>query len=270
MIKIDDLSYKYRDGDTVLSNICLEIQEGEFVSIVGKNGAGKSTLGKLLAGLLKPTKGTIYIDDLDTKKKENFFNIRQKIGIVFQNPENQLIFNNVYDEIAFCLNNLQKDHIEDRIQTSLEMVGMQDHTKRDIFELSLGQKQRIVIAETLSIKPKYILFDEPTTMLDSKGKEDIYKILKSLHQQGYTIIYITNILEEVLLSDRVIVIDQCEIVKEIKKEDYIDAISILEEYGVKTPKIVELVMELRKRGFSIHTKNFEIKEIVEQIVGGMT
>ncbi len=145
---------------------------------------GKSTLSKLIAGLLKPRFGKITVDNINTANKKEFYNLRKKIGMVFQNPENQIIFNNVYDDIAFALKNLELDNAEIRIKTSLEKLKMEKYLKSPTYELSLGQKQRVTIAGVLAVNPKYIIFDEPTTMLDSEGKEDVYEIVKTLKKQG--------------------------------------------------------------------------------------
>ena len=180
MININNLEFNYKNGNKVLKDVNLTINDGEFISIIGKNGTGKSTLGRLIAGLMKPTNGTIFIDELDSSDKKNFMKIREKIGVVFQNPENQLLFNNVYDELSFGLKNLKKDAIDERIDESLAMVGMRELKNEEIYNMSLGQKQRIAIAEAISLSPKYLIFDEPTTMLDSMGKEDVHIIVKAL------------------------------------------------------------------------------------------
>ena len=160
MIKIEDVSFRYKNSENVLENINLEINEGEFISIVGKNGTGKSTILNLLAGLTKPTKGKVFIDDIDTKSKKDFINLRKKVGIVFQNPDNQILFPRVHEDIEFALKNLDIEDKEKRIEESLEVVNMLEFKNSDTYELSLGQKQRINIASMLAIKPKYLILDE--------------------------------------------------------------------------------------------------------------
>lgn len=164
---------------------------------------GKSTLAKLIAGIIKPTKGKVLIEGKDTKKKQNFLEIRRQIGIVFQNPETQIIFNNVEDEMRFGLENLGIDKQEEKISQALKKVGLEGTNKQEAFTLSLGQKQRLCIASVLAMQTKYIVFDEPTAMIDPKGKKDIYKIVKQLKQDGYTIIYVTNVIEEIELADEI-------------------------------------------------------------------
>lgn len=169
MINIENLEYYYSKEKKILDNINLKINDGEFISIIGKNGSGKSTFAKLIAGILKCKKNTIFIDNEDIRKIDNK-NIRKKIGLVLQNPENQIIFNNVYDDIEFALKNLDLNDREIRIKNALKDVGMEEYINSETYTLSLGQKQRITIAEMLSVGTKYIIFDEPTTMIDSRRK----------------------------------------------------------------------------------------------------
>lgn len=260
MIKICDLSFKYKNSNNILNNINLEIQEGETIAIVGENGSGKSTLAKLISGILKIKQGEIIIDNLNLSKKEEHKDAVKKIGIVFQNPENQIIFNNIYDELSFSLKNLTKEEKEERIENSLKKVNMFDYINKDLYELSLGQKQRIAIAEVLARKPKYIVFDEPTTMIDSNGKEQIYNIMRNLKDEGYTIIYTTNLAEEILLADRILIIKNGQIVNEIKKEKLMESVDILEENNIKLPMIIQIAEKL-----GINLKEFTIDELIIEI-----
>jgi len=266
MININNVKFTYKNGNKVLNGINFSINDGEFISVIGKNGAGKSTLGRLLSGLIKPTAGEIIIDGLNSSDKKNFLKIREKIGVVFQNPETQLLFDNVYDDMAFGLKNLKKDAIDERIEESLAMVGMREYKNKEIYDMSLGQKQRVAIAEALSLSPKYLVFDEPTTMLDSMGKEDVHMIVNSLKKAGYTIIYITNMADEILLSDRIVLLDKGNISLELNKNEILDNVELLKEYGVRIPTVIHLLMELRKNGIEIESKNFEIKEIVGELL----
>ena len=179
MIKLENVYYKYKTEKNILEDINLEIYEGEIISIIGKNGTGKSTLLNLMAGIIKPNKGNIIVDNINTKSKKDFIELRKKIGILFQNPDNQILFPKVYEEMEFALKNLDISNREQRIEEALKMVNMEELKQEEIYELSLGQKQRINIASILAIKPKYIAFDEPTTMIDSKEKEKIYNIMKT-------------------------------------------------------------------------------------------
>ena len=218
MIKVENVSFKYKNSDKkILDNLNFEVKDGEIIVIVGQNGSGKSTIGKLISGIIKLKQGNITVDDLMIKDKK----VQDKIGIVFQNPENQIIFNNIYDELSFSLKGLEKSEIERRIENSLQQVGMLEYKNNDLYSLSLGQKQRIMIAEVLTKKPKYIIFDEPTTMIDSEGKESIYQIIANLKDEGYTIICITNLADEILIADRTLILKNGKIAHEIKKEDLI-------------------------------------------------
>lgn len=265
MIKIKNVTYGYKKGKDVLKDITIDIKDKETVVIMGKNGSGKSTLGKLISGIIKPKKGKILIDDLDIADKKNQEEIRKKIGIVFQNPENQIIFNNVQDEVSFALKDLEKEEIEKRIKDSLCKVHMEDKIKDDLYELSLGQKQRIVISEVLAKQPQYIVFDEPTTMIDSKGKEKIHHIIEELKKDGYTILYITNMAEEILLADRIILMDDGKIAEEIKREDLLERLEVLEKYDVKIPVLLEVLQGLKKEGIEINLEDYSVPELVTKL-----
>ena len=256
MIDISNLNYKYKHGQTVLEDINLRINQGEIVSIIGKNGSGKSTLARLISAITMPETGTILIDGIDTRDQERFIEIRKNIGIVFQNPENQIIFNNVHDDMIFALDNLGIENQEERIQEALKQVQMEEYINHDTYELSLGQKQRITIAGVLSIKPKYIVMDEPTAMLDPEGKEEIRKIIKELKKLGYTIIYITNIIDEIFISDRVVILEKGSIIKEFKTKDILENIEFLKDHNIAIPKIVELMEELKKNNIDIDINDF--------------
>lgn len=259
MINIENVSFKYKNSNYILKNINFSVNDGEVIAIVGKNGSGKSTLGRLISAITKLKEGTITIDNINISK--NLKTVREKVGIVFQNPENQIIFNNIYDELSFSLRNLNKEEIENRISTSLKQVDMFDFKDKDLYTLSLGQKQRIMIAEILAKNPKYIILDEPTTMIDSYGKEKIHNIILDLKQKGYTIICITNISDEILLADRTLILDNGEIVAEIKKQELIDKYDILEKYGIKIPTLLSILVKLKTNGIDLPIKDFSVEEL---------
>lgn len=267
MIKLENVDFKYKNSDYILKNINLNINEGECISIIGKNGAGKSSIAKLIAGITKPTNGAVFIDEIDTKIKKDFYKLRKKVGIVFQNPDNQILFNNVYDDIAFGLKNLNLEDIDLRINEALKKVKMQGFINNETYELSLGQKQRITIASVLAVNPKYVILDEPTTMIDSNGKEEIHEIIKTLKKSAYTVIYTTNSIDEILLSDRVIIIDNNQIVQEFKKKDILENIDVLKKYNIKVPEIVQALQKLRNKGFNINLEDWTISELIDKIIG---
>lgn len=269
MIKIENLNFRYKEGEYILKNINLEIKEGECIAIVGKNGSGKSTFAKLISGVMKPSNGDILVDEINTKNKKEYKNLRRKIGIVFQNPENQIIFNNLNDELAFALNNLGLDNQEIRINQALEKVKIDNATIGEIDELSLGQKQRIAIASVLAVNPNYLVFDEPTTMIDSEGKEAVYSIISNLKERGYAIIYITNNTEEIFLADRILILDNGEIVEQMQKTELVNKVEKLKKYNLKIPQIVTMIEILKKNNIEIDLKEWTIEEIMGKIVGAI-
>lgn len=227
---------------------------------------GKSTLAKLISGIVKPSSGEVLIEGKSTKKKENFLPIRKEVGIVFQNPENQIIFNSVEDEIRFPLENLKIENVEEKIVEALEKVGLEGKEKEEAYTLSLGQKQRLTIASVLAMQTKYIVLDEPTAMLDPKGKEEIYKIVKELKQEGYSIIYITNIIDEILLSDEIWVMEEGNIKTTFEKKDILEHIVEIEESDIKIPEIITLLQDLEKQDIKIKLEDWTMQELVQKLV----
>ncbi len=267
MIKLENVYFKYKNEDSILENINLEINEGEIISIIGKNGTGKSTILNLIAGITKPSKGNIFIDEINTKNKKDFLKLRKKVGIVFQNPDNQILFPRVFDDIEFALKNLNLDNKEERIEKALNSVNMLDFKESNTYELSLGQKQRINIASVLAVKPQYIILDEPTTMIDSKEKENIYDCLRILKKEGFTIIFVTNNVNEILLSDKVLIIEDKQIKHIFKKEKILENVKLLEKCDIKLPDIIEIILKLKQNNIILNLKEWTIAEIVNEIVG---
>lgn len=231
-----------------------------------KTVLGKSTLARLIAGITKPTSGSICVDELEVKEKKNFLEIRKKVGIVFQNPENQILFTNVTDDMSFALKNLKLEDTQKRIKKALQQVGMEKYETADTYELSLGQKQRITIASVLAVDTKYLVLDEPTTMLDPMGKEAIYNIIKNLKKQGYTIIYITNIIDEILLADRIVIMEQGRVVHSFPKEEIMQHLEQIEQCGIKIPTLVSTLKELQANGIDITLTQWTMDELVKEII----
>lgn len=250
MIEIKNLSYKHKNGNKVLNNINLNINKGEFVCIIGKNGSGKSTFSKLLSGLLPFKEGEIIVNGINLKDKKKTLEIRKNIGIVFQNPENQILFDKVYDDIAFSLQNLgfSKEQISNIIDDALNSVNMSEYKNSYTDTLSLGQKQRIAIASTLAINPNLLILDEPTTMLDPINKTAIYKTLNNLHEKSITIIYITNNIDEILLADRILFLENGEIKEDFKKETLLNHLDSLKDF--EAPGIISLIKKLSNKQIS--------------------
>jgi len=218
MIEIKNISYKYEDKP-ILKDIRLDIREGEFIAIIGHNGSGKTTLIKHLNGLLIPTKGRVTVDDLDTKT--NSWEIKQKVGIVFQNPDDQLINSIAEEDIAFGLENLGVPSvvIQQKVKDILNKVNISHLAKENVNNLSFGQKQLVALAGVLVMKPKYIIFDEPTTMLDPKNKANIMKMMDGLNKEGITIILVTNNLNDIeKCVKKVIILKRGKIIFNDKKE----------------------------------------------------
>lgn len=204
MIKVRNLKYKYRRSHSlILQDVSFDVKEGEIVALMGKNGSGKSTIGRLVSGIIKPQKNQVFIDEIDVGIKKNYKDIFAKVGIVFQNPETQIIFNNVHDELKFALG--KRANVEGIVNEVLEQVGMVN-CGDNLWDFSLGQKQRIVLAEILAREPNYLILDEPTTMIDNTGKHEIWKIIRNLKLQGIGILLITNSNEEASIADRIIML----------------------------------------------------------------
>ena len=230
-----------------------------------KMALGKSTIAKIISGIETPNRGQVIIDELNTLNKKDFLEIRKNVGIVFQNPENQILFNNVFDDIAFTLKNLKLEDYELRIKNALQKLGMEKYLNSESYDLSLGQKQRITIAGAVSVNPKYLVLDEPTTMIDPQGKEDIYKLIQKLKEDKYTIIYITNFIDEILMADKIVVLEEGRIIRTFAKKDILENIDFLREHGIKIPELVDLVYKLKNKGIELDISNWDKQEIISKI-----
>ena len=251
-IIVKDLVYKYT-GDTTnaLDGISFTIEEGEWVSIIGHNGSGKSTLSKILMGILEYKKGTIEIDSL-ILNEENSYEIRKGMGMISQNPDDQFVASSIEDDIAFGLENLliPQEEMQGKIDDALERVSMTEFKDKAPSDLSGGQKQRAAIAGILAMNPKYIIFDEASSMLDPKGRDDLLNIMESLHSEGKTIIMITHNMNEVLHSDRTIVLNNGKIVKDDKTLEVMNDRSALDQSNLEMPSDLYLYHELKKNNYS--------------------
>ena len=254
-IKIKDVYYSYpNDSDRyVLDNISLEIKKGELLSLIGPNGSGKSTFAKLLNVLILPVKGEVFIDGINTKDKDNIWDIRKKIGMVFQNPDNQIVASIVENDVAFGPENLGllPSEINKRVNKSLEIVGLAEFRKSEPHYLSGGQKQRLAIAGVLAMEPECIVMDEPTSMLDPEGKKEVLNIIDRLNKDlGITIILITQDMDEILQTERTIALNQGKIYLEGSSRSIFEDFNKLEKISLGLTKIGELVYELSKEGIS--------------------
>lgn len=242
MIRLQGITFKY--DKVIFSNISLDIDQSKITFIIGSNGSGKSTLANIISGLLFPQVGKVYLDDLEVSKKINSKIVRKKVGIIFQNPSNQILFSRVSDDIKFTLENMKipKEKIPSIIQESLKEVGMLDFIDANPYNLSGGQKQRIAIASQLALKPDYLIFDEATSMLDSHGKKEIYHLIQNLKGK-MGIIFITNHMDELLYADDVIIIDRQKVYK-YTLSDILKENSILTNHKLDVPFLFKIANAL--------------------------
>ena len=249
---LDDCSYSYSNAleEKVLSGVSITIDAGSFVSVIGPNGSGKSTLAKLLNGLYLPSSGTVSVDGLSTKEKKNIPQIRRKVAVLFQNPDNQIVGDTVEDDTAFGPENLglEREEISKRVQKSLFDVGLLEKRKVSPSSLSGGEKARLGIAGVLALKSEVLVLDEATAMLDSKGRKDVMEILYNLWKKGKTIILITHHPEETMYGERIIVLDKGKIIMDGSTEEVYRKSRELRELGLALPPYVELSLLLKEKG----------------------
>lgn len=272
MINIENVYFKYNledeDDDFVLKNINLNIEDGEFVAIIGHNGSGKSTLAKLLNGINVPTQGDIHINGMNTKDEEHIWDIRKTAGMVFQNPDNQIVTTIVEEEVAFGPENMgiPREEIRKRVDRSLEIVGMSKYLHHAPHLLSGGQKQRIAIAGILAMNPDCIILDEPTAMLDPIGRREVIETIYKLNrEEDKTILLITHNMEETIGADRVVVMNDGEIQLEGNPREVFSKVEELKRIGLDVPQVTELAYELSLDGYLDDYKVLSIEELVEKI-----
>ncbi len=261
IIKLDNVSYYYKaynDDGTVgsavgVEGVTLSVEEGSFVALVGHNGCGKSTLAKLINGLLIPKSGTVTVNGLDTADKDKIFEIRKNVGMVFQNPDNQMVASIVEEDVAFGPENLgvPQPEIVERVMSALDQVGMAEYAKRSPHRLSGGQKQRVAIAGALAIRPKVLVLDESTAMLDPLGRKEVLEVAHKLNAQGMTVVLITHFMEEVLNCNRVVVMNSGHVVTIGTPSEIFNNTALLFEVGLKAPRAIELSQKLIAAGFDI-------------------
>ncbi len=268
MIRLENVSFTYADDEfPAVDNVTLTIDEGSFVVLIGHNGSGKSTLAKLLNALLIPTEGDVWVEGMNTKEEEYTWEIRKNVGMVFQNPDNQLVATVVEEEVAFGPENLgvAPAEIEMRITEALEQVGMSAFRKRPPHMLSGGQKQRIAIAGVLAMQPKMIVLDESTAMLDPQGRKEVIETIEGLTEKGMTILLITHFMEEATFADRVLVMDNGKLVMDAPPVEIFSRVEELRDYQMEIPQVIELAHELRKHGIAISDDILEREELVSEL-----
>ena len=254
--------------DTALNYVDLDVNEGEFVAILGHNGSGKSTLAKHMNVILKPGDGVMWVDGKDTSNDDEVWNIRQSAGMVFQNPDNQIVAGIVEEDVGFGPENMgiPTDEIWERVNESLEAVHMAKYRHRSPNKLSGGQKQRVAIAGVLAMRPKCIILDEPTAMLDPIGRRQVIQTIQELNKtKGVTIILITHYMEEVVSADKVFVMDQGNIVMTGTPREIFSQVDTLKSYHLCVPQMTELAYELRKEGVPISSSILTREELLEEL-----
>ncbi|MEE1198762.1 MAG: energy-coupling factor transporter ATPase [Acutalibacteraceae bacterium] len=271
IIEINGLYYSYDDADNysaVIENLNLNIKRGSFTVILGHNGSGKSTLAKLLNGLYRPTGGSVSVNGMLTSDEDKEFDIKKTVGMVFQNPDNQLVASVVEEDVAFGPENLSipPDEIRKRVDNALKSVGMYDYRDASPSKLSGGQKQRVAIAGVIAMQPECIVLDEPTAMLDPSGRREVIDtVIKLNKEQGITVILITHFMEEAEKADRVIVMDDGKILDDGRPEEIFSKVEFLKKCGLDVPQTTELLNELSKNGLNVSSNIISVEDAAEEI-----
>ncbi|MFA7664424.1 MAG: energy-coupling factor transporter ATPase [Clostridia bacterium] len=273
IISVQNVSYDYVSGDSTnrgVSDINLEVERGSFVVFIGHNGSGKSTLAKLLNGFFVPDKGKVLVNDIDTTDEEKTFEIRSKVGMVFQNPDNQMVASIIEDDLAFGPENLgvKREDIKERIDWALKTVNMEEYRERTPNRLSGGQKQRIAIAAILVMKPEVLILDESTAMLDPKGRDEVMDtVLKLNREEGMTVILITHYMEEAIRADKVAVMNEGRIVLVGTPKEVFEKVDVIHEAKLELPVATKVSVELRNLGYDIPLALTE-EDLVDSLVFG--
>lgn len=270
-IRAEGLFFEYVDEESgsrvpVLKDLNLQIEQGEFVAVLGHNGSGKSTLAKHFNAVLLPTAGKVYVNGIDTSDEERLFDIRQHVGMVFQNPDNQIVATIVEEDVAFALENLgvEPTEIRRRVDEALKQVDMYEYREHAPHQLSGGQKQRVAIAGILAMRPDCIVLDEPTAMLDPKGRREVLKTIRELNRDfGTTVVLITHYMDEAVKADRVVVMDDGKILLDGTPKEVFSKVELLKSVGLDVPQVTELIYELKKEGLDLPDDVLTEDECVE-------
>lgn len=272
MIKTEDVKFEYvgLSGSKALAldNINIEIAKGEFVAVLGHNGSGKSTLAKHMNALLLPSGGTVYVKGMNTKDEKLLWNIRQTAGMVFQNPDNQIVATIVEEDVAFGPENLgvEPDEIRKRVDAALETVEMSEFSKRSPHLLSGGQKQRVAIAGIIAMKPECIILDEPTALLDPSGRKEVMDTIKKLNrEEGITIVLITHYMDEAINADRIYVMENGKVLMEGKPKEIFREVEKVKSAGLDVPQVTELCYRLGQEGIKLPSDILTVEEMVVEL-----
>ena len=271
IINVKDMTFEYVTIDSkfkAIDDLSLEVKQGEFVAIIGHNGSGKSTLSKNLNAILVPTQGDIYIDGMNTKDESKLWNIRQTAGMVFQNPDNQIVATIVEEDVAFGPENLgvEPTLIRERVEDALKSVGIYELKDRQPHLLSGGQKQRVAIAGIIAMRPKCIIFDEATAMLDPSGRKEVMNVIKKLNkEENITTLHITHYMEEAVQADRVVVVDKGKKLLEGTPKEVFKNVDLSKEIGLDVPYMTELASLLREEGLDLDDDILTVDEMVDKL-----
>ena len=273
IIELKKVVFDYTDENdlpvSVLDEISLSIERGSFTAVLGHNGSGKSTMAKLLNGLNKPSSGTVTVNGMDTADEKHEFEVRKTVGLVFQNPDNQIVASIVEEDVAFGPENLgvEPKEIRNRVDEALKSVGMYEYRTHAPFKLSGGQKQRIAIAGILAMQPECIVLDEPTAMLDPRGRSEVIETIQRLNREkGMTIVLITHYMDEAALADRVVVMDGGKVILDGTPMEVFGHVTELKSVGLDVPQPTELVTLLKADGIDIDTDVLDVDQCVEALV----
>lgn len=277
IIEGSGLVYEYRkygeDGEVAavtraVDGVSLDVKRGDFVAILGHNGSGKSTLAKHINAILTPDEGTLYVDEMDTSEEKNLWDVRQSAGMVFQNPDNQIIGTVVEEDVGFGPENMgiSTEEIWERVEESLKCVGMWAYRKKSPNKLSGGQKQRVAIAGVVAMHPKCIVLDEPTAMLDPTGRKEVIRTVRALNQvEDVTVLLITHYMEEVIYADKVLVMDEGKVVMQGTPREIFSQVEQLQKYRLDVPQVTLLAHELKKAGLPVPDGVLTVDELVEEL-----
>ena len=255
-LEFNNVSYAYDEDEKdvfAVKNVSFTVDKGEYVVVLGHNGSGKSTLAKLSNSIFVPTEGKVFVDGMDTSDEKNEFKIKEKVGVVFQNPDNQIVASIVEEDVAFGPENLgiAPDVIRQRVDNALKAVGMYDYRLHETHRLSGGQKQRVAIAGMIAMLPECIVFDEPTAMLDPSGRREVIETARKLNSQGMSIVLITHFMEEAVNADKIIVVDKGSVRAQGTPAEIFSQTGLLEDCGLDVPDIVKIASLLREKGIPL-------------------
>ena len=253
----------------ILKNVSLDIKKGEFLAVLGHNGSGKSTIANHMNAILIPQKGKVYAEGIDTSDESRLFDIRQHVGMVFQNPDNQIVATIVEEDVAFALENMGVDPVEmrERVDDALKSVGMYEYRNHSPHQLSGGQKQRVAIAGIIAMRPDCIVLDEPTAMLDPVGRKEVLKTIRRLNKDyGITIVLITHYMEEAAQADRVVVMDDGKIIMDDIPSNVFSQVDAMKKIGLDVPQVTELMYQLRKKDFDTDTHIINENDCVDALL----